>query len=375
MSELMYGEYIPSEIEVELIAPDISGEHIPPELSLLVTANEFAVTVDSGLPGANAPEVTFAYSIDGSTLWHSTYTEGDMYARISTDGESTWGSAFRFIGVLGGDGQDGADGNTLLGGAADPTTEGVSGDWYIQRTSWHIWENVAGVWTDRGSVKGVDGENGAGVPSGGTADQILEKVDGTDYNTQWRDAPVEATATNVASIIHAQSDKTTPADADELPLTDSAMSYVLKGLSWGNLKATLKTYFDSLYGSGSMSDLVDDTSPTLGGDLDADNKSIINAELIEFYQVYNNTGTAINWTLGNKQKKSVGGNVTLTFTAPSGPTNLLLELTFSGAYTVALPATVKWVTAEPAYESSKTYIICFWYNGSNYYASCGLGVS
>lgn len=34
---------------------------------------------------------------------------------------------------------------------------------------------------------GADGADGQGVPAGGTAGQILEKIDGTDYNTQWAD--------------------------------------------------------------------------------------------------------------------------------------------------------------------------------------------
>lgn len=41
--------------------------------------------------------------------------------------------------------------------------------------------------------------------------------------------------------------KTTPVDADLIPLSDSASSFGIKKLSWANLKATLKTYFDTLY--------------------------------------------------------------------------------------------------------------------------------
>lgn len=41
--------------------------------------------------------------------------------------------------------------------------------------------------------------------------------------------------------------KTTPVDADTLVLNDSADSNTLKKLSWANLKATLLTYFDTLY--------------------------------------------------------------------------------------------------------------------------------
>lgn len=41
--------------------------------------------------------------------------------------------------------------------------------------------------------------------------------------------------------------KTTPVDADLIPLSDSVESFGIKKLSWTNLKATLKTYFDTLY--------------------------------------------------------------------------------------------------------------------------------
>lgn len=41
--------------------------------------------------------------------------------------------------------------------------------------------------------------------------------------------------------------KTTPVDADEMPIADSAASFVTKKVTWANVKATLKTYFDSLY--------------------------------------------------------------------------------------------------------------------------------
>lgn len=36
---------------------------------------------------------------------------------------------------------------------------------------------------------GQDGQDGQGVPTGGTAGQVLSKVDGTDFNTAWTDAP------------------------------------------------------------------------------------------------------------------------------------------------------------------------------------------
>lgn len=41
--------------------------------------------------------------------------------------------------------------------------------------------------------------------------------------------------------------KATPVDADELPLADSAATFGLKKLTWANLKATLVTYFNTLF--------------------------------------------------------------------------------------------------------------------------------
>lgn len=54
-------------------------------------------------------------------------------------------------------------------------------------------------------------------------------------------------ATDIANAIHSATGKTTPVDADELALVDSAASNVLKKLTWANLKATLKSYFDAIY--------------------------------------------------------------------------------------------------------------------------------
>ena len=59
-------------------------------------------------------------------------------------------------------------------------------------------------------------------------------------------APTAAeNAAVLAATITAATSKTTPVDADELPITDSAASYVLKKLTWANLKATLATWLDA----------------------------------------------------------------------------------------------------------------------------------
>jgi hypothetical protein len=59
-------------------------------------------------------------------------------------------------------------------------------------------------------------------------------------------APAE-TVTTSGALINSATAKTTPVDADTFGVMDSADSNVLKKLSWANIKATLKTYFDTLY--------------------------------------------------------------------------------------------------------------------------------
>jgi len=58
--------------------------------------------------------------------------------------------------------------------------------------------------------------------------------------------------------INAATEKTTPVDADTLGVIDSAASNALKKVTWANIKATLKSYFDSLYAPASASTAISD---------------------------------------------------------------------------------------------------------------------
>jgi len=89
-----------------------------------------------------------------------------------------------------------------------------------------------------------------------------------------------------------------------------------------------------------------------------------------------NSGTSktINWTNGNRQKIVLTGNCTFTFTAPSGPTNLLLKLTqdANGSRLITWPATVKWVGRQaPTLSTTAAYvdIVGLYFDGTNYYGT------
>lgn len=48
-----------------------------------------------------------------------------------------------------------------------------------------VLQEVSSIEVSKVGEQGRTGDTGAGVPAGGTARQSLNKIDGTDYNTQW----------------------------------------------------------------------------------------------------------------------------------------------------------------------------------------------
>lgn len=55
------------------------------------------------------------------------------------------------------------------------------------------------------------------------------------------------TAGQIATVITSASSKTTPVNADLFTLVDTEDANALKKITWANIKATAKTYFDTLY--------------------------------------------------------------------------------------------------------------------------------
>lgn len=91
-------------------------------------------------------------------------------------------------------------------------------------------------------------------------------------------------AGNIGSSIHGASAKTTPVDADTIPLIDSAASNVLKKVTWANIKATLKAYFDTLYQAAGSYLTASSTDTLTNKTIDANGtgNSITNLEVADF---------------------------------------------------------------------------------------------
>ena len=104
-----------------------------------------------------------------------------------------------------------------------------------------------------------------------SADTITDGSTNKAYTgtEQTKLAGITAGADPTGATIHSATSKTTPIDADELGLIDTAASNALKRLTWANLKATLKSYFDTLYAlathSHAWSDITSGKPTTLSG--------------------------------------------------------------------------------------------------------------
>ena len=81
------------------------------------------IMIPKGEQGDPAPELKTQYSVDGSTLWHDEYAEGDAYMRTSSDNGESWSGAIR---ILGQQGTAGSSSYTYVAYASDASGSGFS---------------------------------------------------------------------------------------------------------------------------------------------------------------------------------------------------------------------------------------------------------
>lgn len=118
--------------------------------------------------------------------------------------------------------------------------------WTSASSKWQRYNGTA--WADITPANNITGNAAtattaaacSGNAATATALATARTIDGVSFNGG---ANIEVLAPATA----AAPSKGTPVDADQLPLVDSAAANGLKKLTWTNLKATLKTYCDTLY--------------------------------------------------------------------------------------------------------------------------------
>jgi len=115
--------------------------------------------------------------------------------------------------------------------------------------------------------------------------------------------------------------------------------------------------------------------PTEGDGLDMNKNTA-------YFTLQTAAGTTLDFTKGNLWKKTLSGNVTLSFTAPPGVAWLTFIVVQDGstAYDITWPEGIYWRDLFDGYyatgndepdlsEKGKTYIISFFHDGSNYFGS------
>lgn len=130
--------------------------------------------------------------------------------------------------------------------------------------------------------------------------------------------------------------------------------------------------------STGISNIVEDTTPQLGGELDLNGHSVGGSA-----QTATGDGTTtIDWKLGNFFHFQFGAfNETFTFTAPTKPGTFILKMVQDsvGSRTATWPATAKWIggTAPTLTTTATTGtdIITFYFDGTNYFGVEALNFS
>lgn len=165
---------------------------------------------------------------------------------------------------------------------------------------------------------------------------------------------------NVGSVNAAATSKTTPIDADSFPIVDSAASNVIKRVTFTNLKAFLKTYFDTLYqavGSyitASSTDTLTNKRPQ-PRTASSTTASNLSPDLSTANVYYRTTQTA-TLTIDAPTGTPVIGEVIMIYVDSAGAQTLTINGTYV-PFGAAFPATTT---------AGKTFMMSCQYNGTNW---------
>jgi hypothetical protein len=193
---------------------------------------------------------------------------------------------------------------------------------------------------------------------------------------------VKGSSTGVTAIASANDGGTNytatlPKKDGTVAMTSDIVSQVEDNITDGHttIAPSGNAVFDAL--AGKLANVVEDTTPQLGGELDCQAHSIGFTQ-----QTATGDGTTtIDWKLGNKFYFTFGNaNETFTFTAPSKPCNLVLVLKqySTGGKTATWPNTVMWPAGTaPTLSTGNNAIdiVSFYFNGTNYFGNSSLNFS
>jgi hypothetical protein len=151
---------------------------------LVKMLNPVSITV----AGTFTPKGTYSGATDYAVGDQVDYN-GTSYIMYSDAAAGTLPTDNTKWGVLASKGDTGATGATgstgATGAKGDTGDTGAKGDQGIQGLKGDKGDTGDAGSNGTNGANGLPGSNGQGVPTGGTANQQLAKIDGSDYNTQW----------------------------------------------------------------------------------------------------------------------------------------------------------------------------------------------
>ena len=184
---------------------------------------------------------------------------------------------------------------------------------------------TAGRWIQMASL--TSDHNLTANKQGGTTAEYYHLTSAELTKLQGVSASADVTGiTNVGTAIYTATAKITPVDADSIPLTNSASSNAMNKVTWANIKATLKTYFDTLYNLYVHPNHTGDVTSVNDGATTIATNVVTNAKLSQMATLTikgNNTGaTANSLDLTVAQVKTMLGISTRIYRAtPTGTVN------------------------------------------------------
>lgn len=122
---------------------------------------------DTGPAGADGNDG--ATWLSGTTVPDSQGKDGDFYLNTSNydiykKTSGTWnkvGNIKGATGQTGNDGQDGQDGASWLFGTSAPTNQGKDGDFYLNTSTFDVYNKTSEAWSKTGNIKGSTGTRGS----------------------------------------------------------------------------------------------------------------------------------------------------------------------------------------------------------------------
>ena len=311
--------------------------------SLLLTAGS-ASTVPNTVKGAAAQTANL-------TEWQN--SAGTVLASISSSGNLT---ATNLSGTNTG------DQTNITGNAATVTTNA--------NLTGHVTSvgnaTTLGSFTSAQLATALTDETGSGANVFATSPTLVTPVLGTPSSgtlTSCTGLPIVAGTTGTLTVARGGSGATT-------------LTGIVKGNGTGAFTAVTAPT-GAIVGTTDTQTLTGKTI-TMAGTLTCANQNIVGVKSATFNSEVNdgNSGTAdtIDWGAGNNHKSTMTGNCTYTFTAPAGPASLVLKLVqdATGSRLATFPGTVKWsggTAPTLTATASRTDIVTFYYDGTNYFGA------